>query len=152
MRHITLLITLSLFSITALAETVQEKNKKIVTEFYELAFNKHKPTEAAQKYIGSKYIQHNPNVPNGAAAFYEYFEGHFKKNPDSHVIIKRALADGDLVALHLHSKQNKKDLGRAIVDIFRLDNGKIVEHFDVVQAVPEKTANGNTMFDGSNEK
>ncbi|TDP55447.1 putative SnoaL-like aldol condensation-catalyzing enzyme [Bacteriovorax stolpii] len=145
--------TLSVFvlSTSLYAETLQEKNKKLVVDFYELAFNKHKPTEAAKKYIGNKYIQHNPHVPNGAEAFYNYFEGHFKKNPESHVIIKRALADGDLVALHLHSKENKADLGRAIVDIFRVENGKIVEHFDVVQEVPAKTANGNTMFEGDKE-
>ncbi len=67
------------------------------------------------------------------------------------MLIKRAIAYGDLVVL-LHSKSTKKDLGLAVVDIFRLENGKIVEHFDVVQSVPEKTANGNTMFDVSNEK
>jgi predicted SnoaL-like aldol condensation-catalyzing enzyme len=138
-------------SIAAAANDV-EANKKLVRDFYEMAFNEHKPTEAAKKYFGDKYIQHNPNVPNGAAAFYNYFEGHFKKNPKSHVKIYRVIGDGDLVALHLHSKQNDTDLGRAIVDIFRVENGKIVEHFDVVQAVPAKTANGNTMFDGSNEK
>jgi len=130
---------------------VQEKNKKLVRDFYELAFNGHEPTEAAKKYIGSKYIQHNPHVPNGAAAFYEYFEDFFQKNPTAHVTIHRAIADGDLVALHLHSRLSEKDLGRAIVDIFRVENGKIVEHFDVIQDVPEKTANGNTMFDGNNE-
>ncbi|WII72058.1 nuclear transport factor 2 family protein [Bdellovibrio sp. 22V] len=129
-----------------------EENKVLVRDFYEMAFNQHKPREAAKKYIGKKYIQHNPYVPNGAAAFYEYFEDYFKKNPKSHVVIHRALADGDLVALHLHSKQNEKDRGKAIVDIFRVENGKIVEHFDVIQDVPEKTANGNTMFGGSNEK
>ena len=131
---------------------MQETNKKIVLDFYELAFNQHKPTEAAKKYIGDKYIQHNPFVPNGAAAFYGYFEDFFKKNPKSHVVIHHAIADGDLVALHLNSKNGEQDLGRAIVDIFRLENGKIVEHFDVLQQVPEKTANGNTMFDGSNQK
>ncbi len=129
-----------------------EANKKTVTDFYNLAFNNHKPTEAAKKYIGNKYIQHNPHVPNGAAAFYNYFEGHFKKNPQSKAIIHRVIGDGDLVALHLHSKENDADLGRAIVDIFRLENGKIVEHFDVIQDVPEKTANGNSMFEGSNNK
>ena len=61
------------------------------------------------------------------------------------------IADGDLVVLHLHSKIDDKDLGRAVVDIFRLEKGKIVEHFDVAQSVPEKTANGNTMFDGDKE-
>lgn len=139
------LIALSLSNLSY-AETLQEKNKKMVKEFYELAFNSHKPTEAAKKYIGNKYIQHNPHVPNGAEAFYSYFEGHFKKNPESHVDIKRVLADGDLVVLHLLSKENKADMGRAIVDIFRVENGKIVEHWDVVQDVPKDSANTNTMF------
>lgn len=129
-----------------------EANKKLVKDFYEMAFNQHKPTEAAKKYIGDKYIQHNPHVPNGAKAFYSYFEDHFKKNPKSHVVIHRVIGDGDLVALHLHSKDNDADLGRAIVDIFRVENGKIVEHFDVIQDVPATTANGNTMFDGNNAK
>ncbi len=129
-----------------------EENKKIVRDFYEMAFNQHKPTLAAKKYIGDKYIQHNPHVPNGAAAFYTYFEDYFKKNPESRAIIHRVIGDGDLVALHIHSKENEKDLGRAIVDIFRLENGRIVEHFDVIQNVPEKTANGNSMFNGENSK
>lgn len=131
------------------SSSVEELNKKIVTEFYEMAFNQHKPTEAAKKYFGDKYIQHNPQVPNGAAAFYGYFEGFYKEHTKAHVKIYRVIADGDLVALHLHSKIDEKDLGRAVVDIFRLENGKIVEHFDVVQSVPAKTANGNTMFEGS---
>lgn len=148
-----LVLSLTIASLASAAKksdpSVEELNKKVVTEFYELAFNQHKPTEAAKKYFGDKYIQHNPQVPNGAAAFYNYFEGFFKENPKSHVKIHRVIADGDLVALHLHSKTDKKDLGRAIVDIFRLENGKIVEHFDVVQPVPAKTANGNTMFEGN---
>lgn len=138
-------------ALPAVAETTQELNKRVVTEFYELAFNGHRPTEAAKRYIGSKYVQHNPKVPNGARAFYEYFEGFFQKNPDSHVKIYRTIADGDLVALHLHSKVNRSDRGRAIVDLFRVEDGKIVEHFDVIQDVPETTANGNTMFDGDRE-
>jgi predicted SnoaL-like aldol condensation-catalyzing enzyme len=129
--------------------TTEELNTKVVTEFYEMAFNKHKPTEAAKKYIGDKYIQHNPFVPNGAQAFYNYFEDFFKKNPSANVKIYRTIAQGDLVVLHLHSKINDKDLGKAIVDIFRLENGKIVEHFDVTQDVPAKTVNGNSMFEGS---
>lgn len=129
--------------------TTAEKNKKLAIEFYELAFNQHKPTEAAKKYFGETYIQHNPQVPNGAPAFYEYFEGHFKKHPKAHVKIYRVIADGDLVALHLHSKIDEKDLGEAVVDIFRFENGKIVEHFDVVQPVVAKSVNGNTLFDGN---
>lgn len=140
-------VLLMCVSMNVMAETQLEKNKRLVTEFYDLAFNKHKPTEAAKKYIGNKYIQHNPFVPNGAEAFYTYFEGHFKKNPESRAIFKRVAADGDLVFLHLHSKENAKDPGRAIVDIFRIENDKIVEHWDVVQDVPTKDlGNTNTMF------
>ena len=116
--------------------SIQEQNKKIVIDFYELAFNQHQPEQAAKKYIGDHYIQHHPGVPDGAEAFYSYFAKYFKEHPESHVEIKRALADGDLVALHLHSRQNKADNGRAIVDLFRLENGKIVEHWDVIQNVP----------------
>lgn len=133
------------------SKSIEALNKKTVTEFYELAFNQHKPTEAAKKYFGGKYIQHNPMVPNGAAAFYDYFEGFYKTHPKAHVKIHRVIAEGDLVVLHLHSKADDQDLGRAVVDIFRLENGKIVEHFDVAQAVPAKTANGNTMFEGVKE-
>lgn len=126
----------------------ETENARIVTAFYELAFNQHRPTEAARLYIGDRYIQHNPNVPNGAEAFYGYFEGFFRENPQSHVTIHRVIVDGDLVALHLHSQETPDDPGRAIVDIFRVENGKIVEHFDVIQTVPTTTANGNTMFQG----
>ena len=125
---------------------MQKSNKKIVRDFYELAFNQHKPTEAAKRYIGSRYIQHNPYVPNGAEAFYSYFEGFFKEHPKSRVEIKRVLADGDLVVLHLHSITDEQDRGRAIVDVFRVEDGKIVEHWDVTQEVPAASANSNTMF------
>lgn len=146
MKALSLALVLA-FSMNVMAETQQDKNKKLVIDFYELAFNKHKPTEAAKKYIGDKYIQHNPFVPNGAESFYTYFEGHFKKNPKSKAIIKRAAADGDLVFLHLNSKENDQDPGSAIVDIFRVENNKIVEHWDVIQEVPTKgMANQNTMF------
>lgn len=126
----------------------EEANARVVTAFYEMAFNAHRPTEAARLYIGDVYIQHNPNVPNGAAAFYGYFEGFFRDHPLSRVTIHRVIADGDLVALHLHSQETPDDPGRAIVDIFRVEDGKIVEHFDVIQTVPAETANGNTMFAG----
>lgn len=146
MAKTVLIALVAFFSVSALAAVKAEDNKKVVTDFYELAFNKHKPTEAAKKYIGAQYIQHNPNVSNGAEAFYGYFEKYFKENPKSHVEFKHVLADGDLVALHLISKKDDKDLGRAIVDIFRVDNGKIVEHWDVIQNIPEKTVSGNPML------
>ncbi|MET4683027.1 nuclear transport factor 2 family protein [Brevundimonas faecalis] len=153
----TLLIAATALGLTALstpaaAQTDQSPteaaNARIVADFYDMAFNRHQPTQAARLYIGDRYIQHNPAVPNGAAAFYGYFEGFFKDHPQSRATIHRVIADGDLVALHVHSQETPDDPGRAIVDIFRLENGKIVEHFDVIQAVPRTTANGNTMFDG----
>jgi predicted SnoaL-like aldol condensation-catalyzing enzyme len=140
-------VLLGLFLIgSASAGELEEKNKKVVREFYEMAFNAHKPTEAAKKYFGDRYIQHNPHVPNGAEAFYSYFEPYFKENPESRSEIKRVLGDGDLVMVHVHGKSKKGDRGRAVVDIFRVENGKIVEHWDVVQTVPESAANSNTMF------
>lgn len=140
----TLFISLILSSF-AFATPVED-NKKLVRDFYDLAFKQHKPTEAAKKYLGSQYIQHNPHVPNGAPAFYGFFEGYFKGHPQARVEIKHVLGDGDLVMLHLLAKSDDKDRGIAVVDIFRVEKGKIVEHWDVQQAVPEQSANSNTMF------
>ena len=123
-----------------------EQNKKAVLEFYEGVFIKHQVKEYADRYIGSQYIQHNPHVPDGKKPFVDYFVGHFKENPEAKSIIKRAVAEGDLVVLHVHSTQNAQDAGVAIVDIFRVENGKIIEHWDVQQAVPAQPANSNTMF------
>lgn len=123
-----------------------EKNKQIVTDFYDGVFIKHQVQAYADRYIGQQYIQHNPHVPDGKAPFTEYFIQYFKENPQAKSVIKRAVADGDLVFLHVHSQQNAQDRGTAVVDIFRVENGKIVEHWDVQQEVPEKTANQNTMF------
>jgi predicted SnoaL-like aldol condensation-catalyzing enzyme len=122
------------------------KNKEIVTSFYNLIFRDHKPAEAFAKYGGDKYIQHNPRVPDGKDAVIKYFTPYFKANPDAKSEIKRAVAEGDLVFLHVHSRQNATDRGRAIVDIFRVEKGKVVEHWDVIQDIPETAANTNTMF------
>jgi predicted SnoaL-like aldol condensation-catalyzing enzyme len=125
---------------------VQEQNKKIVTEFYELAFNEHKPAEAARKYVGASYKQHNPNVADGPEGFNQ-FAGEFVKNsPNLNANIVRTMADDDLVALHVNIKMKEDDRGLAVVELFRVKDGKIVEHWDVIQPVPEKTASGNTMF------
>ena len=123
-----------------------EFNKKIVTDFYNGVFIKHQVQAYADRYIGTQYIQHNPHVPDGKAPFVDYFTGYFKENPEAQNVIKRVIADKDLVILHVHSKQNKADRGVAIVDIFRVENGKTVEHWDVQQAIPEQSANTNSMF------
>jgi predicted SnoaL-like aldol condensation-catalyzing enzyme len=128
------------------AEAKDAKNKEIVTAFYNLIFRDHKPAEAFERYGGDKYIQHNARVPEGKDAVLGYFTPYFKANPDAKSEIKRAVAEGDLVWLHVHAKKDATDRGRAIVDIFRVEKGKVVEHWDVIQDIPETAANSNTMF------
>jgi predicted SnoaL-like aldol condensation-catalyzing enzyme len=121
-------------------------NKQLVADFYELAFNRRQPADAAARYLAPQYIQHNPGAPDGAQTFVTFFEGFFQSHPNAHVQIKRILVDGDLVAVHARWTQDETDLGNAVVDIFRIANGKIIEHWDVVQPVPEQSFNSNTMF------
>lgn len=123
------------------------RNKANTLAFYDLAFNQHQQQQAVDQYIGSEYIQHNPGVTDGGQAFIDAFAPFLKENPQSRAEVKRVMADGDLVMLHVFSQANPQDQGEAVVDIFRLDeNGKIVEHWDVVQPVPERSANSNGMF------
>jgi len=120
-------------------------NKKAVVEFYEQAINR-KDFDAASKYLGPRYIQHNPTAPDGAEGLKGFIGFLRSKFPDSKSEIKRVFAEGDYVILHVHSVREPGTRGRAIVDIFRLENGKIVEHWDVAQDVPEKATNPNGMF------
>ena len=131
-------------SMPALAADI-EANKKIVVDFYEKALNQ-KDFEAAAKYFGPRYIQHNPAVPDGPDGLKRLVDFLKEKFPNSKSEIKRVIAEGDLVMLHVHSVRQPGERGRAIVDIFRVENGKIVEHWDVIQDVPETSANSNTMF------
>ena len=128
------------------ATQLAKQNKEIVTDFYEGVFLKHRVKDYADRYIGNQYIQHNPYVPDGKAPFVDYFTGYFKENTEAKSVIKRAVAEDDLVFLHVHSTQNTQDRGVAVVDIFRVEKGKIVEHWDVQQEVPVEAANKNTMF------
>jgi predicted SnoaL-like aldol condensation-catalyzing enzyme len=123
----------------------QEANKKTVLEFYEMGLNR-KDFDAAAKFIGPRYVQHNPTAPDGPEGFKALLNILREKFPDSHNEVKHVFADGDYVILHVHSVREKGSRGRAIVDIFKLEDGKIVEHWDVVQDVPEKSANTNGMF------
>lgn len=119
-----------------------EDNKRKVVEYYELAFNEHQPEQAVEKYVGSEYIQHNPQAPDGTEAFI----GFVKAFPDVHVDIRRVLAEGDIVATHSLIKFSPDDRGTVAVDLFRLEDGKIVEHWDVLQPFPEESANPHPMF------
>ena len=142
--RVALALTLLLLSpLPALADA--ESNKKAVLEFYDKALNQ-KDFDAAAKYFGPHYIQHNPGAPDGIEGFKAFITMRKEKFPNAKSEIKRAFADGDFVILHVHAMREPGERGNAIVDIFRLENGKIVEHWDVVQPIPEKTANGNGMF------
>ena len=122
-----------------------EANKKIVLESYDAMLNKH-DIEAATRHFGANYKQHNPMVPDGIEGFKPFFSAYMKLYPNFRVEIKRVLADGDFVTLHVHMVNNPGETGRAAVEIFRLENSKIVEHWDIIQQIPEKSANSNTMF------
>ena len=142
-----LLIALALFPLQdAFSDSTSATNKKTVIAFYEMAFNKHMPAEAMKQFGGDTYTQHNPFVTDGKKPFIDYFIKFQKEHPTAGTEIKRVLSDGNLVSVHAHSKVEPRDLGRAVMDIFRLEHGKIIEHWDVAQPVPEKSANTNTMF------
>ncbi len=123
-----------------------EANKKVVRDFYTLAFNDKKAKEAVAKYVGDSYRQHNPGAGDGAEPFVEFASGFAQAFPALRFELKRQVAEGDLVVVHSHLVREPGDRGVAVMDIFRLADGKIVEHWDVLQDVPEKPANTNTMF------
>ncbi|UPT90539.1 nuclear transport factor 2 family protein [Bradyrhizobium barranii subsp. apii] len=140
------ILMLSVGNGAALAASAQEEaNRAAVLAFYEKGLNQ-KDADAALAYVGDRYVQHNPNAPDGPDGFRKFIGFLREKFPNSHSEIKRSFVDGDFVILHVHSVREPGSRGRAIVDIFKLENGKIVEHWDVVQDIPENPANNNTMF------
>ncbi len=129
------------------ARNLQQENRnlQLVYNFYQDFFNRH-DLKAADRDLDPGYKQHNPHVPDGRTPFVSYFAGYFKANPQARSDISQYATYGDRVFLRVHSVKGPEDRGRAIVDIFRVAHGKIVEHWDSVQDVPATSANDNTMF------
>ena len=123
------------------------RNKATVVAYYTTAFNDKKPEEAVAKYGGPVYIQHNPQAADGFDAFIAFVKSFTGQFPQLHVDIKRVIGECNLVVTHSHITTSPTDRGQAVADIFRLNRrGKVVEHWDVIQPVPETSANNNTMF------
>ena len=109
--------------------------RDIVVAFYEAALNE-KDIDKAKRYLGDTYVQHNPRVPDGPEGLFRFVQFRRDRYPAAHNEVKRVIADGDLVALHVHSVVIPGTPGRQIVDIFRVEDGKVVEHWDVIQEIP----------------
>ena len=126
-----------------------EKNRQAALDFMELAVNQQRPVEAVERYVGSDFIEHDPNAPSGKQAFIDFMEGFFKVAPDTHVEQKRSAAQGDLVFLHgelTGCNLSEADAAagvktHSIVDIFRFEDGKIEEHWTAIQAIPPEAPN-----------
>ncbi|MCC8961856.1 nuclear transport factor 2 family protein [Bradyrhizobium sp. Pear76] len=140
-----LLALASSSAMAATSEAQQEANRKTVLAFYDKGLNQ-KDADAALAFVGNRYVQHNPGAADGPEGFRKFIGFLREKFPNSHSEIKRSFVDGDYVILHVHAVREPGTRGNAIIDIFKLEDGKIVEHWDVVQPIPETPANNNTMF------
>ena len=126
--------------------TRSDDARSTVLAFFDLAFVRRDAIAAADRYLGKTYTQHNPTVPDGPEVFKQFIPKWLASVPELSFDIKRVISEGDLVVLHYHMKTSPSDLGTAVIDIFRVEDGRVVEHWDVLQPVPAEAANSNTMF------
>ncbi|PHS27722.1 MAG: hypothetical protein COA85_04900 [Robiginitomaculum sp.] len=154
---IKLLLNRTTIGITALAlgscQTGKEPQAKLEAENLKKAVHCIDLLENKQDLVASRlecfdenYIQHTPRIADGRDAVLDYFANRFETYPDYAMEIKRTSADEDLVWIHLHAKRTPDNLGAAVINIFRMKDGKFVEHWNVGQAVPKESKNNNTMF------
>jgi predicted SnoaL-like aldol condensation-catalyzing enzyme len=135
-------------SFTALADKAltTNSNGKLVVAFLDTVFNQKKVKEGFDKYTGPTYRQHNPFAADGAQAAIDFLAPYLASHTEYRYDMKHVYVDGNIVVVHSHVTRDANDRGSAVVDIFRIEKGKVVEHWDVVQPIPEKSANTNTMF------
>ena len=141
-----LTVLLALAYAPAHAASCRLKPKQVVTRFMTMFYVDKKVREAFETWVDPGYIQHNPLAQSGRDAAIGFLEPFFAQHPDINYSIKRIIADGNLVAVHSHGRFAADDRGIAVVDILRVEGCKVMEHWDVVQPVPEKSANSNGMF------
>lgn len=141
-----LIASLALTAASAQAASCRLKPKEVVTRFMTEFYVDKKVREAFETWVDPGYVQHNPMAATGRDAAINFLEPFFATHPDIQYSIARIIADGNLVAVHSHGKFSKDDRGIAVVDILRVEGCKVMEHWDVVQPVPEKSANTNGMF------
>ena len=127
------------------ADDTEAQNIATVRAFYDAALNQ-KDAQAALEFLGPEYVQHNPAAQDGAAGLEGFVNFLSTEFPENNSEIVRAFADGDHVILHVRNQRGPDQPVNAIMEIFRLEDGKIVEHWDVIQPVPEDAANDNGMF------
>lgn len=123
-----------------------ERNRAVVTDFFNMFYVQKKTREAFEKHMVADYIQHNPMAPDGREATLQVLEPFLASAPNVTYDIKRIIVEGDMAVVHSHMIPNPGEQGFAVVDIVRLKDGKIVEHWDVLQPMPEKSANPHPMF------
>jgi predicted SnoaL-like aldol condensation-catalyzing enzyme len=124
----------------------RERNKTVVVAFLDTVFNKHQVDEGIAQYMGPVYRQHNPGVGDGVESFRTFFRAFFAERPEASFEIKRVFCEDNFVTIHAHWKDHPGDRGQAVMDIFRVEDGRVVEHWDVMQPIPETMAHPNTMF------
>lgn len=126
--------------------TISEKNKEIVLAFYKEAHFDGDVDGAIARYVGDTYIQHTPGAEDGVEGLRAYINAFLRNFPKAKGSIRRVIADGDIVAVHAHWTDLISPNGDVGIDIFRVTGGKLVEHWDVLAAIPDTSKNGNTMY------
>lgn len=127
---------------------LERRNKQVVVDYYQTAFGGN-PEKATSDHVGDRYVQHNPDAADGPKAFIAFVTWLRGEYPNLRLDIKQVIAEGNMVVTHSHldlEPGNPDNPGRALADFFRLENGKVVEHWDVIQDVPKTAANANGMF------